>query len=159
MSRYKIDWVEQKTTSTGKTYKKATITGADGTHDVSVWPDYASYEAVTPGSEVEGVVSVNGKFKNLVAGNLGAKPSGFTPRAPAGSAKAQETKRIDIQNAQENKGEAIKLASTLRDAVLVALAELGGNHDHEEYKSRIRHWREWLYAEWDNVKDAPPFNS
>jgi len=148
--------MEVKTTSTGKSYKKASITGEDGAqYQVSVWDDFPSFAAVQAGGMVEGVIRQNGKYTNLVAGNLGVRPASI----PNKFGKVMEIKQEGIRKAQENKEEGIRISSTMRDAVLVALAELGGNRDHTEYEDRIRYWRSWLYAEWDNVKDAPPFNS
>lgn len=153
--KFHVESVLETNTTTGKTYKKAALMGEDGVqHQVSVWSDYSNYAAVTQGNTVEGVIRDSGKYKNLVSGNLGTRPASI----PAKFGAVMQIKQEGIRQAQENKGEAIKISSTMRDAVLITLAELGGNQDHETYESRIRYWRSWLYAEWEEVKDVPPFN-
>lgn len=85
------------------------------------------------------------------------------PQAPSGGskggfnvAKAQETKREDIKEAQTNKNEAIKISSTARDAssILVALMAQGSI---EDWKSEWLKIRAWLWTEFDNTNQLPPF--
>ena len=111
-----------------------------------------------------------------VKGNLWKTPDGsktylFAPK-PASTgqtgafkgqqiAKAQEKKAEYIATAQDNKNEGIKMASTIAMATNVVIAILKNEQiiDESVIKGKIREWREWFVAEWDNVNTAPPFNS
>jgi hypothetical protein len=49
MNRYKILTAEERTTSTGKQYKKAKIMDEKrGEHEVSVWSDFSQYTQISP---------------------------------------------------------------------------------------------------------------
>ena len=100
--QYKINTVEETTTSTGKTYKRANIADEFGkNHDVSVWPDYPAYEAVEEGSMVEGMILTKGKYKNLVEAGRQATPYSKSSNI----AVAQQRKENSIEQAQNRTAE------------------------------------------------------
>lgn len=75
-------------------------------------------------------------------------------------AKAQDTKREDIKNAQENKEKGIMLSSTIRMAVDLTTGQITPNMTTSEVKQRIRGWRYWLMSIWDDDNwqtQEPPF--
>ena len=108
-----------------------------------------------------------------IKGNLWQSPKGayylFAPKlAVAGQtgafkgqqiAKAQEKKAEYIATAQDNKNEGIKIASTISMAVTIVIATLKEEKiiDEGVIKGEIAKWRRWLWFQWDNVKDFPPF--
>jgi hypothetical protein len=120
---------------------------------------FPNFDAITNGGTVKGVMwpSPAGKLylfapKVGVAGQSGA----FKGQQIA---KAQEKKAEYIATAQDNKNEGIKIASTMSMAVNIVVATLKSESiiDEGVIKSEISKWRRWLWLEWDNVKDFPPF--
>jgi hypothetical protein len=82
-------------------------------------------------------------------------------RSPAAITKAMETKAANIEKAQDNKQEGIKISSTMRDAVAIVVSM--NNHEIQmnagEIKEAISTWRKWLWYEWDKTEQYPPFMS
>jgi hypothetical protein len=123
---------------------------------------FPNFDNLKVGERVKGNLwtSSAGK-KYLFAPDLN-KPAGGANRGQSGGFKAGmqkmvEQKQAGIEKNIDRKEEGIKISSTMRDAVQIALAELGGNADHEDYERRIQYWRQWLWGEWENVNDFPPF--
>lgn len=151
MSKFIIDWCEQKTTSTGKTKLNTTLKDDKGnqTVDVTIWQDYPNFATLQPGSEVEGdlVAAKDPKYGPTLyppRSNLGAKP-GWAKKDPAAITKAMERKEQGIERFQASKEESIKMAGAMRDATLITLAEFSGQpFDAEQFKDRWYHWRSWL---------------
>lgn len=77
------------------------------------------------------------------------KPQGGANRGSGAMTKVMERKESSISKSMDRKEEGIMTSSTMRDAVLIALAELGNNQDHLNYASRILHWRKWLLDNWN----------
>lgn len=80
-----------------------------------------------------------------------------------------KAKEASISKFQGSKEEGIKLASTLRMAVDLSVAEITSNKEDDEasLQARIKRWRSWLWAEWEkpitgevlsHVPEEPPFN-
>lgn len=146
MSKYSIKWAEEVTSSTGKKYTKAKVTDEQGVeHDVSIWPDFPDYAKIVEG-EVEGVITVKGAYKNLVAGNLGAKTGGFQ-RKENQISKSMDRKEASIKRSMETKELGIMTSASMRDAVNIALAQFEGkSFTAEEMKTAIEFWRDYLIS-------------
>lgn len=168
--KYKLDWSEKKTTSTGKMKLDATLVGEDGVkvENVTIWGDFPNFASLMTGNDVEGTIQEkqNGNYLNRTLYPI--KPSNPPPggaRRPlnASITKAMETKREGIKEAQENRSEAVRIASTFRDATLLTIAELGSDNlnvkDYVgDYKSTWLKWRSWLWQNWDvDETNEPPF--
>jgi hypothetical protein len=66
--------------------------------------------------------------------------------------EAMDTKRQDVARSMDRKDISIKISSTMRDAVQLAIAEGQPNEE------TIEKWRAWLWTNWDKEdKDFPPF--
>ena len=65
-----------------------------------------------------------------------------------------ETKAQNIEKAQDNKQEAIKISSTMNKAVDLAIAELGNGSElgSSALEERILYWRTWLWKHWDDAQ-------
>ena len=148
-----IDWVEEKTSSKGVLYKKASVTDGDRKYeDVAVFNYYSKYAEVIPGATVEGVIQEGRIFQGkpsytLTDGNLGAKPASM--RKESTIAKAQERKAEFIEKAQDNKDNAVKVASTMNKAVDLTIA-FPTYWDVPNKEEQIIKWREWLWKHWDD---------
>lgn len=150
MEKYKINWIEQKTGKSGKNYWVMHLVDSTGkeTQNVSTFED--KYQA---GMEVEGQIIQNGNYLNwkpkLEAPAFIKANSGYRAQQIE---KAVERKETSIKGFQDNKEWSIKVSSTMRDAVLLSIAEGKPNSDN------ILRWREWLWNNWDVAEDQyPPF--
>lgn len=143
--KYITSQVEIKNTQTGKTYKKAVLN--DGTQ-VSVWPDYSQYDKVVEGGDVEGVIKTNGKYSNLVDGNLGAKPAGMRANVIN---QAMAKKSEAIEHFAEKKDLGIRLSSSIRMSVDIVTA-FYKDLDEAEIKTKILNWREWFLDNWETTQ-------
>ncbi len=164
MSVYKVSWLENKVTSTGKSKADATLIDPNETiiEGVTIWGDFPKFAELRPGVSVEGdvVIKQNGKYtnKSLYAPktNTLRNPSApaWATAKPTGIKAAQERKAEGIEKSFDRKEEGIKVSSTMRDAVQIALMELGSNQDHVQYEERVLYWRKWLWIHWDD-EQAP----
>ena len=129
----KITAQEQQTGKSGKPFYAYTLedgSKATGFDPLPLNTELEGYEVVT-----------NGNFRNLKKNPMHPRPAGLG----GGMAKAMETKATNIREAQENKHEAIKQAGAMRDATLIALAELASNPlIPEDFKTRWTYWKAWL---------------
>lgn len=165
---YKVVAAEEKTASTGKKYKSFTL--ADDARKISIWPDNPEYSKVVLGGSIRGKVVQKGDWYNFVAenalrGSQGAT-SGFKQKVIEETMQKKEASITKFQGAKE---EGIKVASTLRMAVDLSVAEITSNKEDDEasLQARIKRWRSWLWAEWEkpvtgevlpHVPEEPPFN-
>lgn len=162
MAKFQVTWGEEKTASSGSKYFRADLKDVDGKEykGVAIFNSFTDYAKVQPGGEVEGKI-VEKDYKgqpSYTLENLAPLQSGY--RAGGGNmAKVMEKKAEQIATAQGNKELGIMTSSTIRMAVDIAIAEVSGMPlDEGLFKSRVKHWRDFLIAEWSNVKEAPPFN-
>lgn len=155
--KYEILWLEKKTTSTGKPYYKLSLKDEQGntTENVSMWSDFPNFANIAPGHFVTGDVKENDKgYKTIYA----PKPVSMGNSGALGGYKAKvmndamEKKAGYISNAQENREHGIKVSSTIRMAVDMAIAE--GKPTAEN----IKDWRKWFWMNWDvDETSFPPF--
>lgn len=148
--QYNISDVQETTTSTGKTYKRARANGID----VSVWSDFSKYTEVTDGAVVEGMIKENGKYKNLV--DEATPYSGVKSRG-AGMAKAQETKAKYIEQAQARKSDSIAYFNSVNSAIALLqpllLKGVENGQSWEAIKENIREARDWFIQEYEHYNN------
>lgn len=165
---FKVVWLEVKSPD----WKIVTL--ADDTQqygDVSInrvnkkgeaFPDF---DGIINAGTIKGNLWTSSAGKRyLFAPDANKTPSGAYTKPQggfkAGMQKMVEEKNANIQKSQENKNEGIKIASTISMAVNIVIATLKEEKiiDEAVIKGKIREWREYFLAEWDNVNNAPPFN-
>ncbi len=132
--------MEIRQTSAGKEYKSVTLKSGDQSYEkVSLWSDNPDYASFVEGGRISGEVFKNEK------GYWNFKSANAKPAFKGGGAitKAQETKRVDIEAAQERKHDAIARAGAFRDATLVTIASLKDAPfpDDADFK---RVWESWV---------------
>lgn len=159
---YKITAIETKTTSTGKTMKKATIVDEGGveTTDVAIWDSFPNFANLEVGSEVASELEIkqNGNYTNKSLKTPANRTTGAYTRSSGAITKAMEKKEASIEKFQDNKEEGIKISATMRDAVLCAIAEYNKDpHNLDTLEELIRKWRKILWFEWDKHTEYPPF--
>ena len=155
-----IDWVEKVQTKTGKEYVKVTIQN----QTMACWPwkvSGAFYASRGPGAGVDGVIAQDGQYKSSVeAPDANSDGLIVQPRPVVGYnrgngiAKAQETKRADIEMAQTVKENNVKNASVnsgARDLVIAfypELAELPSPDKEIKIEQCLDMWRDKLANKW-----------
>ena len=156
-----IDWCEEKVSSKGTKYKKASVTPENGTRtdDVAVFDSYSQYGDIAPGRVVEGVLKEKEyqgkKSYTLEDGNLGPKPDSLGGYKQKMINETMEKKNSSIREFQGNKEESIRLAGCQRDAVLLVTTFLPRESDTDYIKTKIIEWRDWLLS--DDFSEHPPF--
>lgn len=160
MAQYKVDWMEKKTTSTGKVKIDATLSEPTGQqHEkVTIWGDFPGFEQIMPGQEVIGNITVKQNeqytYKTLYPVS---SPAWSTKKPGTSSIAAAQTRKAEgIEKSQARKEEGIKLAGTARDATLLTLEWARANQVFNEDDVRVKwlEWRKWLS---DNFGDDVPF--
>lgn len=155
--KFKIDFLEERTTSTGKVVLDCQITDEKGvqTDKVTMWASsWPNYKDIKPGSEISGELQVkqNGKFTNKTLyperTDTMSKPS-FGGFNKGGINKAMETKRENIAEAQANKSESIKEAAIMRDSALLTAAWAHGqNKAVYEMEEAYLNFRKFVTNQW-----------
>lgn len=164
--KYKIDWIEKGTTSTGKVKADATLSDAAGKYEVTIWGDFPGFANLLNGGEVEGEIKP--------ASDPKYKPSLNTPRVTKTSAPStfkqkmiEDTmikKEQSIGRFQDSKEFSIKVSSTFRAAVDSAIAEYQEQRrvsiaTEVSLEKLFEKWREfyWFNFDVDEAKKYPPF--
>jgi len=159
MAKFKVEWVEEKVTSTGKKKLDITLVSEEGENidGVTIWEGFPNFSAIKAGDELEGdlVSKQNGQYLNKtlyapkpVNSSPGSK-SGFT-----GGTKMMEQKAKNIEEAQKRKSESIAYFNSVNSAI--ALVGKDGS-DINTVKNNIIYWRDWFLAEYDKWNEQPPF--
>jgi hypothetical protein len=141
--------------------------------NTKTWNDktYVEAELVNPAGESFKVSAWAGEFndKDTWDGELVKNEKGYwklvTPKAVAGAnfktqqmEKAVARKEESIGKFQDNKDWSIMTSSTMRDAVLLALAEYQDPKVLDTLEQGIEKWRSYLIAHWEiDYKDTKPF--
>jgi len=140
-----LDWIERKTTSTGKEKLDASIITETGEKidKVTLWSDFPGFATLTPGAVVEGTLSPAkdpryGPTLYPPKSNLGPKPASL-----GGIKAAQDRKEQSIGRAQDRKEDSIILSGTARDATLI-VTTFYQNLSEEEIAEKWKKWRTWL---------------
>ena len=153
----KITWIETKDTD----WKVATILDGEKEYkDVSInrkskkGEIFPNFDELAPEREVNGTLweSSAHKWDRFPPRTEGSSTI-YTGRF-SGISKAQDTKRADIATAQGNKELSIKVASTINQAIGLAIAE------KDVTPENILKWRKWIWEHWSvKEEDFSPFPS
>lgn len=153
--KYKILWCEVKRegSTNGRAWK---ITEMSLEDEAGVKTDKVStFNNVAPGQEIEGDIKTNDKgYLNFIPK---LEPPAFIKNnnfKTQQMEKVMEKKEQSITKFQDSKEESIKVSSTMRDAVLLTIAEKGNTQmSANEMKSMIEKWRYWLYEKWEMTNE------
>jgi hypothetical protein len=150
MTKFKIEWFENKPTSTGKARAIVSLKDEGGKmyEGVTMWGTNWNLAELGSGHEVEGDYKEeqNGQYLNKTL----FKPSVAGGRRDGGMKAAQERKETMITKAQDQKQLGIEISSTFRDATAITVAQFNGkSFTDEEFKTKWQEWRNWLTAQFD----------
>lgn len=151
--KLKINWLEKKNND----WIVANLLQEDGTEikEVSInrtaknGQVFPNFDGLAPSLDIEGELWQSQAGKNYL---FAPKPKLEAPefiKKGNGAYKTQqieksmERKESSITKFQDNKEWSIKVSSTMRDAVLLAIAEGKPEAD------RVLAWRKWLWNNWD----------
>lgn len=158
MAKYEITWCEIKKTgeTNGRPWKITSMTLKDEVGNVTDKVD--TFDPVTPGITIEGVIEMKGQYKNFKSTPTTSKTGSNGAYKSQQIEKAQDRKSSDIERFQGKKEEAIKMAGAQRDAVLIVI-ELMKNtampFSEEAIGVKIVEWRNWFLS--DDFEQHPPF--
>lgn len=155
---YKVQWAENKTTETGKPYKKLSIEDNGMKTDVNIFSDFPDFANIIPGSTIRGALEQKGQYWNIISETRGKSAYSKPQVHPAMEYQKEITK--SVEKAQNNKEESIKLAGAQRDAVLI-VTHFYYNTDvvnglDEFVKEKIIKYRNWFLLS-DDFNNIPPF--
>ncbi len=140
--RYKINWMEVKQTSTGKTKADCSLIDESGIEidKVSIWSDFPDFANLKPGSEVNGdlVKAKDPKYGPTLYPAKTYKTFAAKPKVDIG--KMMEKKEASIGRFQDNKEESIKISGAQRDATLMVTTFYPVDMDTDALK---KYWKEW----------------
>jgi len=147
--KYRIEWLERKTTSTGKQMAKVTLRDEQGVNidGVTIWGDFQGFAQLAPGFDVEGDIVPKGEYKTLYG------PRTSSPKT--GASNMMEKKTASIAASQERKENAIETSSTFRDATMLTVEwsanqrSLGTPANEGEIKSKWQEFRSFLLANYE----------
>lgn len=145
---YKLNWVERKTTSTGKQKIDATLDTPTGQErGITIWSDFPDFANLAAGRTVNGTIttSKDGKWKSLQA----SESKSFPQRSPSAISKAMDKKEASIEKFQDSKQDSIQKAAIIRDSTILTAAQTQGhNLDVEAMKLLWEGWNDFLTAKW-----------
>jgi hypothetical protein len=155
---YKILEVVDDQTSNGKPMKRLAIEGL--AKKMNIFSDFPHYAEIVAGSTIDAEIRKNEKgYDNLYSNEI--KPRSGAPSAfkQAQIEKTMERKEASIGKFQDNREHSVKVAATMRDAVLIATSLTQDQWQSTTMQEEVRFWREWLWNEYDNVGSdtMPPF--
>lgn len=161
MAEYKVLGLDNKTTKTGKNYYKARLEDENGhvTADVAIWPDFPEFSTMTAGDLINGELTQGTYGWSLKSNDRQTRTfDKLTNRGGGGKTAAvnaaMERKEQSIYNAQENKEQAIRVASTASGATAIVSALIEADKVSDWKKEWIK-TRAWLYENWNNTSAYP----
>lgn len=152
--KYKIDLCEVKKegSTNGRNWKitEMTLTDEAGVKTEKV----STFNSVTLGQELDGEIKTNDKgYLNFIAK---LDPPAFMKQQNATAFKTQQMEKVmarkeeSIGKFQDTKDWSIKTSSTMRDAVLLTIAEKGDiPTSDEELGQMVVKWRKFLWNHFD----------
>lgn len=166
MKKFKLNWLEKKTSAKGLSYIKASIVpeGEQEITDVAIFSSFPDFANLMPGQEVMGELEIkqNGQYTNKSLVYPPTTPSGAN-RGSGGAYKTKlmnemvEKKQEGIRQSQENKELGIKISSVNNKAVDCAISEFNyisreGEIKEGTLKLLTEKWRKYLWLTWDTFE-------
>lgn len=151
---YTINWLERKTTSTGKNKIDATLDHAEGQEKgVTIWDSFPDFANLAPGKSIKGdiVVKQNGNYTNktLYAPKVENIAKGHIGGLGGGIKAAQERKAVMIEQAQDRKNDSIAYFNSLNSAIAM-ISKV--SPEFSDVRDEIRKWRDFFLAEWQKYE-------
>lgn len=124
---------------------------------------FAAFDQIKPGADLEASLWQSATGKWYIFAPREERPrTGSFKASPGAITKAMETKSANIEKAQENKQEGIKLASAFRDATLLVIelnkraAFEGEPLGKSELLALHKEIREWYMKAYEGEAHNPP---
>ena len=147
MSKYTVEFIENKPTGTGKERAIVTLKNEAGEYqkDITMWgSNWTNLAGILPGATLDGIIkpASDPKYGDTFYPGMAAKPASFKT---SGIKEAQAVKRADIATAQDAKQQGIQISSTFGKATDITIAYFTGrSFTHEEFQAEWEYWRKWL---------------
>ena len=156
----KVVSVVDKVASNGKPYKALEVQDEAGaTFKVNIFNDFPDFANIKEGSMVRGQLVEKGQYINLISETQNK------PRGGASGAYKQKVieesmarKEGSITKFQDNKEWSIMTASSMSNAVALAIAEFKDKTVLDTLDQAVLKWRNFIITNWElDPKDYPPF--
>ena len=160
---YKVLSVNDAQTSTGKPMKRLGLEGVElegGEKKINIFSDFPHYAEIVEGSTIDAEIRKNDKgYDNLYSNEI-------KQRGGAGGAYKQKVieesmarKEGSITKFQDNKEWSIMTASSMSNAVALAIAEFKDKTVLDSLDQAVLKWRNFIITNWElDPKNYPPFN-
>lgn len=153
---FKVLEMGNGTTKTGKSFKRLKIEGEDGNHKVNLFSDWPDYANVSIGSTIEGTIEQNGQYENIRSATQTARAGGAYKQKVI--EESMQRKEASIGKFQDNKEWSIMTASSMTNAVNLAIAEYKDKNVLDTLDQAVLKWRRFIIENWElDPKDYPPF--
>lgn len=151
---YTIDWMEIKTSKSGKPFIKATLTDSDGKKydNVTIFTSHKEYSGCMPGAVVTGSLKPNDY--NGVPGFI--LNSELAPPRFVQAKMNNERKAEAINQAMDKKADGIMVSSTARDATAI-LTTFFPQVPKELWLEKWLEIRQSLVKNWDNTENVKDY--
>ena len=162
--QYLVKITNTTASKAGAEYKEVTLEGEDNKlyGCLAFKGKYADYDKITEGAMIDCKLNpTKDGDKYFVNDEKTLQPPASIAQRRAGMVEAVREKQAGIKESQERKKDAIRIAGTMRDSTLIALAELAGSPlIAQDFQERWLYWQKWLEEQGDRLDEPthkPPF--
>lgn len=154
---YKITEVVDDQTSNGKPMKRLIIEGV--AKKLNIFSDFPHYSEIIAGSTIDGEIRKNDKgYDNLYSNEIKNAPRASQGLKTAQIEKSMERKEASIGKFQDNREWAVMTASSMTNAVNLAIAEYKDKTVLDTLDQAVLKWRKFILDNWSvDEKDIQPF--
>lgn len=159
--KYTINWLERKTTSTGKDKADCTLKNGEEIIDkVTIWADFPNFASLMAGQEINGILDIrtNGQYTNKTLKPELTQGWGGGKKQPSiNISKLMDKKAENIAEAQGRKNDSIAYFNSLNSAI----AFVGANNkdftmmSQEEAYNAVLKVRDLFLGEWHKYEADP----
>jgi hypothetical protein len=135
----------------GRTFNDVSINKVDRAGIIA----WLNFDAIKAGATIEGDYWRSPQNKQYLFAPKPNKAGGDRSNSAAIS-EAQETKKQNIEEAQDNKKTAVMIAAAMRDATSIALAALKEQPfpSDDDFIAEFTKWRDWHLGKWRETEKA-----
>lgn len=136
-------------TRTGKQYLQVVDQGGNkfSCWEEILWPELQG----AVGKEIEVEIAQKGKYANIVGAGSMLPDGDYFGGYDVPTVNVEDTKTARIKEAMDSKEQAVRIASTMRDAVLIVTSLRHDLKDDAAIKFEIAKWRQWLWDNWERT--------
>lgn len=149
----------EKTAKTGRPYKSLEVFADGEKRRLNIFSNAPDFANIRQGSVMLGTMSKNGEYWDITFDGAISSPRASQGFKQAVIEKTMEKKEASIQKFQDSKELSIMTASSMTNAVNLAIAEYKDKTVLDTLDQAVLKWRRFIIENWElNPKDYSPFN-